>query len=298
MADSTDVVVPCSVDPAEHEITFMDYDDSILPTSDIKRFRWHVKDSERRLTSARKLLTPLAEAAFRVLEQLGRRSTVCIVTNAAHGWLEQSRDAFLPSLKPLFAPREGREAAVRAYSSRARYARSFPRQPIMWKTCMMNSLMMRQRRRLRKLMLACGCPTCQRQTAGRTRNNPLGGVHLERVVSIGDCDDEWNAALASTFLQAHPNHTVLVKMAARPTIHELEQQLVRLEEGLPERLAASSQSCEWSLEPVAPAKEKGRRVRRTVRTRSAGPVPTDDPSTMEAADSSSNTANVHTHPSP
>jgi len=82
-------------------LTIFDWDDTLLPTTWIEAQGLRLDDYSTPTEDQRVKLQSMAEQAMKTLEIAKMHGKVIVVTNAGHGWVEQSCQKFMPSLGPL-----------------------------------------------------------------------------------------------------------------------------------------------------------------------------------------------------
>jgi len=106
---------------AQETLVIFDWDDTIFPTTWVKRQGDSLVDSE-----GLRLLAALEQRAYKTLEMALEMGRVVIVTNAERGWVEFSSARFFPSLVSLLNE-------VDIVSARANYEHHDMACPALWK---------------------------------------------------------------------------------------------------------------------------------------------------------------------
>jgi hypothetical protein len=171
----------------ENNIIIFDWDDTLMCTSflmDNNLFKDNFKIPDIELSK----IDNLQRSVFKILKMALEVGNVYIVTNAAHGWVEHSINAFFPLIKPLLK-------SIRVISARTLYETKFPNDMMQWKTLTYLDLQ-------------------KHYLADKSTN----------LVCIGDSPLDMHAAkvLASTFSDCYLK---TVKFKDSPKIDELDKQL-------------------------------------------------------------------------
>jgi hypothetical protein len=171
-------------------LIILDWDDTLLPTT------WlHAQgllEDDVALTVEQGLqLQALAGLVAATLDAAQRRGVVCIVTNAEPGWVEDSCQAFMPSLLP-------RLQGVRIVSARGDHEKHGLYMPTMWKCLAFEGV-------VRDFYQSAG------HDAGR-----------HSLVSLGDSEYEMQALWWVS--SGAEGHAKTLKFACRPDLERLREQ--------------------------------------------------------------------------
>lgn len=103
-------------------ITFVDWDDSILPSTWLSALGRHGAMTPAEAVAVSQALFELERSVIRLLHDLLLVGSVCLVTNAQTGWVELSCAKFLPNVLPLLAK-------TKIVSARTKYEHLDPNAP-------------------------------------------------------------------------------------------------------------------------------------------------------------------------
>jgi len=110
----------------EETLFFLDWDDTVLPSTWIQRRGLRLDEGSVLEPWQRQMLAEVASVASETMRLAKQRGTVVLVTNAERGWIELSCSKFLPSLMPAI---EG----VKLVSARTSYEGQGCSSPLDWK---------------------------------------------------------------------------------------------------------------------------------------------------------------------
>lgn len=182
-------------------LTIFDYDDTLFPTTMISstgHFTAACPEAQQLsqllLWSVRPELANCAAAAKLALQAAKTSGRVCIVTNAANGWVEYTVGQFMPELASEFQ-------GVPVISARSIYEPMGVVDPGHWKDMCF------------KRILEC------------FRCEPAGFVGLRSVMSVGDSWHERNAIIRASQELGFPAFVKSVKLLERPSIAQIAQQM-------------------------------------------------------------------------
>lgn len=187
-------------------LIIFDWDDTIMPTTALTEDGYFAElppgeegDTQRRLSELllwrrRAELTACAEAAMRALRAARRRGKVIVVTNAIRGWVPDTAARFLPELM-------GELDDLTVISARSIYEPQGIAEPWQWKAL------------------------CFERIARCFQFDPDGIQGPKSLVSIGDSWHERAAAFKTGQELGAGCFVKSVKLAERPTVDVLTQQL-------------------------------------------------------------------------
>ncbi|KAH9256382.1 hypothetical protein BASA81_005639 [Batrachochytrium salamandrivorans] len=203
-------------------ITFVDWDDSILPSTWLSALGGHGNMTPIEAMAVSQALFDLERSVIRLLHDLLLVGSVCLVTNAQTGWVELSCAKFLPNVLPLLAK-------TKIVSARTKYEHLDPNAPAQVRfACFSN------------LLLTNPPPMQWKLAAFRDElgldDDCLGDVN---IVSFGDSVYERDAMRCiAQELETCPTILVkTIKLMERPHISELHSQLEILISCMPDVVA-------------------------------------------------------------
>src|SRR5204863_8255812 len=102
---STETTTATTTTPTERTIVFLDWDDTLLPTSWLQSRGYHLfMNSEERIPEVDDVLERIGEQVVALFYQLLQQSDtdVYVVSNSETGWIRMSATTFLPAVAPFF----------------------------------------------------------------------------------------------------------------------------------------------------------------------------------------------------
>lgn len=185
----------------EDTLLIFDWDDTLLPTTWIEK-QGLTLDGPFLSKEQEHQLAQLAEYVTQTLQTAKALGEVVVVTNAEHGWVEQSCQRFLPGLCDSLQD-------VKILSARSTYEQQGFMKPSEWKYLAFQRELAR---------------FCEEQTpvSGKV-DTGAASPRRRNVISIGDSPHEREALIRVT---AHmPNSCVkAVKFMGKPEVHQLHQE--------------------------------------------------------------------------
>jgi len=143
----------------QHCITFLDWDDTILPSSYLHNRGDHLTGAEF-LES----LDKIQQRAVQILSLALSVGDVLVVTNAEQGWVELSCRKYYPALIPFLE-------RLTVISARSKYDTDYPENPFLWKLhAFSNSLSTNDF--VRKLLASSPTPASSSSCSLSTSKNP------------------------------------------------------------------------------------------------------------------------------
>eukprot|EP00443_Scrippsiella_acuminata_P009160 CAMPEP_0115198738 /NCGR_PEP_ID=MMETSP0270-20121206/16258_1 /TAXON_ID=71861 /ORGANISM="Scrippsiella trochoidea, Strain CCMP3099" /LENGTH=266 /DNA_ID=CAMNT_0002612115 /DNA_START=47 /DNA_END=847 /DNA_ORIENTATION=+ len=176
----------------EETLTIFDWDDTLMPTSDLER---HGLLSKRRAVVGKDVqvaLQVLADKIVETLQEAMKFGKVIIITNAAEGWVQESCRHFLPSVEAYLS-------YIPVVSARSTFEPTGIRSPTEWKSL-----------------------AFQREV-GAFCDGLAKGQH-GNIVSVGDSVHE-HLALISAACGRPGCLSKSLGLAERPSIEQLSQEL-------------------------------------------------------------------------